>query len=87
MEFNIHKYKNRKFSKDKLTHSRIKLFLLKFDYEVYEKDLDFLGQIELVDDIINFPITDSTQRSGFIIYANDQPVSINPGDVINIITE
>jgi biotin carboxylase len=40
-----------------------------------------------VDDIIKFPITNSAQRSGFIIYSNDIPVSITPGDVINIITE
>jgi biotin carboxylase len=40
-----------------------------------------------VDDIIRFPITDSAQRSGFIIYTYDKPVSIDTGDVINIITE
>jgi len=39
-----------------------------------------------VGDIIKFPITDSTQRSGFIIYANDKPIIIDPGDVIKIIT-
>lgn len=40
-----------------------------------------------VDDIIEFPVTNSSQRSGYFIYASDKLVSIDPEDVINIITE
>jgi biotin carboxylase len=40
-----------------------------------------------VDDIIEFPVTNSAERSGYIIYASDKLVGINPEDVINIITE
>jgi biotin carboxylase len=40
-----------------------------------------------IDDIIKYPITDSSQRSGFIIYVKDKMGSINPRDVIKIITE
>ena len=40
-----------------------------------------------VDDIIEFPVTNSAQRSGYFIYASDKMVNIDPGDVINIITE
>lgn len=40
-----------------------------------------------VGDIIEFPVTSSAQRSGYIIYASDRPIRFNPADVINIITE
>jgi len=40
-----------------------------------------------VDDIIEFPVTNSSQRSGYIIYASDKLVSMDPEEVINIITE
>jgi biotin carboxylase len=40
-----------------------------------------------VDDIIEFPVTNSSQRSGYIIYAGDKLVSIDPEEAINIITE
>jgi biotin carboxylase len=40
-----------------------------------------------VDDIIEFPVTNSAQRSGYFIYASNKKVNIDPGDVINIVTE
>ncbi|KPL14958.1 MAG: hypothetical protein AMS26_08975 [Bacteroides sp. SM23_62] len=40
-----------------------------------------------VDEIIEFPVTNSAQRSGYIIYTGNKLVSITPEEVIKIITE
>lgn len=40
-----------------------------------------------VDDFVQFPVRDSSQRSGYIIYVSDKLLSIDPEHVINIITE
>lgn len=40
-----------------------------------------------INDQIDYPITDSSQRSAYIIYASDKMVSINPDEVIRIQTE
>ncbi len=40
-----------------------------------------------IDDQINYPVTDSSQRSAFFIYASDKMISINPEEVICIHTE
>lgn len=40
-----------------------------------------------IDDQVNYPITDSSQRSAYIIYASDKMISIDPKQVIDICIE
>lgn len=48
MEFDIKKYDNTTFSDDDLTHKRIKVLLLWFEYEVHKNDLPPEAQIKLM---------------------------------------
>lgn len=40
-----------------------------------------------IDDQVGYPVTDSSQRSAYIIYASDKMISIDPERVIDICTE
>jgi biotin carboxylase len=51
------------------------------------RDIVRSGILVNVGDIIEYPVTNSAQRSGYIIYASDRLLSIDPGNVISIITE
>lgn len=53
MSFDAHKYDNVRFHKTELTHKRIKVLLLWFEYEVYKVDLPLEGQVELMDRWLN----------------------------------